>query len=112
MSATKCEGVKWNAANGTTAVDNPVCWSNDVPFQSGKNPWVVGTPVKYNAVGYECRTKCAGVSGKSFGHCNLPEWWTFNSAKAIRCIWHSENISSGLLIHPIDVTSSMADCIF
>ena len=67
--ATKCKGVKWNAANGIDVANNPICWDTktygDGWQVGGNNPWVVGTAAEYNNEAYGCRTKCAGKSGDS-----------------------------------------------
>jgi hypothetical protein len=85
MSATKCEGVKWNAANGTTVAANPVCWSNDVAWDSGKNPWVVGATEDWNNEGYDCRTKCA--QGEDLHWCAKNGWWNSTAAGTRQCTW-------------------------
>ena len=89
MNATKCNGVKWNAANGVDVATNPVCWDT-VQFGDGwqvggNNPWVVGTATQYNNEAYDCRTKCADKSGESFGHCAADEWWDNDAAKSTIC---------------------------
>ena len=96
MNATKCKGVKWNAANGNNVETNPVCWDTnpyDVEWrEDGKNPWVVGAAAELNANAYDCRTKCAGKGGDSLRYCASDGWWDsehtrdadFSSACAIQ----------------------------
>jgi len=89
-NATKCKGVKWNAANGIDVANNPVCWdrkSYDGWQEDGVNPWVVGTAAERNDEAYDCRTKCAGKSGDSFGHCATDGWWEKEAATSTECAW-------------------------
>ena len=89
MNATKCKGVKWNAANGINHVYNPVCWDSNLSDgwqEVAVNPWVVGTARYYNKETYDCRTKCAGKTGESFDHCSTDRWWDNKDAKAAVCL--------------------------
>ena len=83
---SECEGKKWNAAKGIDPINNPVCWSKEVQYGSGENPWVVGTTrPSPTADTYDCRTKCADKSGESFGHCAVDPWWNMGAARSIVC---------------------------
>jgi hypothetical protein len=85
FSIETCEGQPWVAANGIDVAKNPVCWSKEVKWGSGENPWVVGTAAEYNNEGYDCRTKCAGKSGESMSHCAADGWWNNETAINIKC---------------------------
>ena len=87
MNATKCKGVKWNAANGENVETNPVCWDTSYKGwqEEGVNPWVVGTPRRYNSEAYDCRMKCAGKSGGSIGYCASEGWWNLEAAQTTYC---------------------------
>ena len=105
--ATKCKGVKWNADNGPRNPDgsgpmlehNPVCWDTkrfgDGYQEGGNNPWVVGTAAEYNSEDYDCRTKCAGKSGESFGNCAADGWWNYETAKSKDCFFEGASITIG-----------------
>jgi len=78
MNATKCKGVKWNAANGENVETNPVCWDTEKYgsswLEDGNNPWVVGTAAGFNNEAYDCRTKCSGKGGGSLKYCASEGW--------------------------------------
>ena len=85
FSIETCKGQPWVAANGVDVAANPVCWDREVKWGSGENPWVVGTAAELNNEGYDCRTKCAGKSGESFGHCAADGWWDNDAANTTMC---------------------------
>jgi outer membrane murein-binding lipoprotein Lpp len=95
MNASKCKGVKWNAANGENVETNPVCWDTSyIGWQEeGVNPWVVGTPRRYNSEAYDCRMKCAGKSGGSLRYCASEGWWNLEAAQSTYCSWEGEKIA-------------------
>ena len=95
MNATKCKGVKWNAANGIDVATNPVCWANEVQWDSGANPWVVGTAAVYNSEGYDCRTKCAGQSGESLNYCAADGWRENEAANTTMCSFNGSSYRMG-----------------
>jgi hypothetical protein len=113
MNATKCKGVKWNAANGQQNADggpmvehNPVCWDTnkfgDGWQVGGDNPWVVGTAYEYNNEAYDCRTKCAGKSGESLKHCATDGWWVTDAAGATMCAWDGSAVARKITSQPYE----------
>ena len=96
MNAIKCKGVKWNAANGQQAnggpmvEHNPVCWSKEVQYGSGENPWVVGTTAQFNIAAYDCRTKCAG-GPEGLSYCAADGWWQNDAAESTMCVWQGQS---------------------
>jgi hypothetical protein len=100
FSIETCKGQPWDARNGTTLEKNPVCWDSDAypAWAEGKNPWVVGIAGEFNMEAYDCRTKCAGKSGDSFGHCAADGWWQNDAAKSTMCVWEGEDRVVGMSI--------------